>query len=184
MSVAVAIGLGAALGAAAPGSLLGQEGPGSGSEEHRHRGFWLSGGLGPGVDDEGEAGAAIYFRLGGTPGSRILLGGEFLGMAREEDDVTLGRGNASFVALFYPGRSGGFFLKAGVGFATVEASTEVGDGATLSVSEEGVGGVLGVGGDVRLGSNLYLTPNADLALQSFDGEVEPLFLFTVGLTMH
>lgn len=163
-----------------------EEAPPEPPTEHRHRGFWLSGGLGPGVDDDGDAGFAAYIRLGGTPGRRVLLGGELIGMVRDEDDVTVSRGNAAFAVLFYPSRSGGLFLKGAVGLATIEAETEVEDDATLSISDEGVGAGIGVGGDIRLGGNLYLTPNADLVLQSFDGleSVDALFLFTVGVGMH
>ena len=86
--------------------------------------------------------------------------------------------------MFFPSETGGFFLKGGLGGANVEA--EVGG---VKVTEKGVGTTLGLGYDVRLGRNLYLTPNIDLLIQTFEnasGETtsNSLFLVTVGLTWH
>lgn len=154
----------------------------------RHRsGFWLTGGLGGGVDGDGEGGAAGYLRLGGTLGPRVVLGGEAIGFTVDEgDDRTLTRGNATATAVFYPVAENGFFLKGGLGFASAEASVEQGD-VTVTVSDEGFGATLGAGYDVHLGGgNLYLTPGFDVLLQSFE-DIEgntSLFLFTVGIGFH
>lgn len=157
-------------------------------EAPRHRsGFWLTGGLGGGVDADGEGGIAGYLRLGGTLGPRVVLGGEGIAFTVDEgDDATLTRSNATATALFYPVAENGLFLKGGIGFATAEASVEQGD-VTITVSDEGFGATLGAGYDVHLGDgNLYVTPGVDVLLQSFD-DIEgntSLFLFTVGIGFH
>lgn len=150
--------------------------------ERTHRGVWLGGGLGGGVDDDGNWAGGGYFRIGGTVGQQILLGGEAIGSVREEGEVTLSRANAAFVALFYPsGR--GVFLKGGVGFATFDASISEGD-VRASVTDSGFGSTVGVGYDIRIGGNLYLTPNADMLIQLIDGDSALAWLFTLGIGMH
>lgn len=171
------IALGLALGVAPTASAQATPAP-----ERTHRGVWLGGGLGGGLDDDGNGGGGGYFRIGGTPSQKLLLGGEAIGFGREENDVTLSQGNATFVALLYPSERG-FFLKGGVGFATVEASTSEGD-VTVSVTESGFGSTVGLGYDIRIGGNLYLTPNADMLIQVIDGDSLLLWLFTLGIGMH
>jgi hypothetical protein len=148
----------------------------------RHDGFWIGFGLGGGVAND-EGGGAAYFRLGGTPSERILLGGEAIAWAKSENNTTVSQGNATGNILFYPGPNGGFFLKTGLGFATATATATSGN-VTVTVTENGFGTTFGAGYDVKLGSNIYLTPNADLLLQVIGGETETVVLFTVGLTWH
>lgn len=162
---------------AAPRSAPAQEASGG-----AHRGVWLGGGLGAGVDDDGNGGGGGYFRIGGTPSPHILLGGEAIGFVREENDVTVSLGNATFVALLYPsGR--GLFAKGGVGFATAAVSVTEGD-VTVSATESGFGSTIGLGYDIRIGGNLYLTPNADMLLDVIDGDAALVWLFTLGIGMH
>ncbi len=163
----------------APEATAGQERP---DDARTHRGVWLGGGLGGGVDDDGNGGGGGYFRLGGTVGPRILLGGEAIGFVREEDDATLSRGNATFVALFYPAERG-LFLKGGLGFSTVVATVSEGD-VSVSVTDSGFGSTVGFGYDVRIGGNLYLTPNADMLIDVIDGDATLVWLFTLGIGMH
>jgi hypothetical protein len=162
---------------------------------HRHEGFWIGFGLGGGVNtadnvDEGErGGGAVYLRLGGTLSQKWLLGGEISVWGRQEDTVlgdntvSLTRSNATLTAMFFPSSNGGFFLKGGLGGANVEFQA-----GGLKISEQGVGTTLGLGYDIRLGRNLYLTPNFDLMIQTFEtgneNTTNTLVLLTIGLTWH
>ena len=168
--------------------------PAAAQSGHDHDGFWGSAGLGggwntsEGLDDDQRGGGALYLRLGGTPDQQLLLGGEIIGWGREVGDATLTRSNATFTAQFYPIDRGGFFVKGGIGGANVEVSAESG-GTTVTTSEQGFATTLGAGWDVRLSSNLYLTPNADFLFQAFDAgpnltSTNTLFLLTVGLTWY
>jgi hypothetical protein len=158
----------------------------------RHQGFWIGFGFGGGVnlskglDHERLTSGSFYVRLGGTPNQRLLLGFEAIGWAKERNDVILSRGNATFTAMWYPCRCGGVFLKGGIGSAAVNRDVQVGD-EHHSATKGGFGTTFGVGGDLKIGRNLYLTPNLDWLVQIFDSETAKsnhLFLFTLGLTWH
>lgn len=147
-------------------------------------GFWLSGGLGTGFDEEVEWGGSAYLRMGGTLGSHVLLGGEMIALSVDRGDVTVTSTNVTGSVLLYPSASGPFFLKAGVGVANQEASAEV-QGVTVSASDEAFATTLGLGYEVQLGGgNLFLTPNVDALLQIPDmelGNTDAHFLVTVGI---
>ncbi|MFW6088983.1 MAG: outer membrane beta-barrel protein [Gemmatimonadota bacterium] len=152
-----------------------------------HSGFWLSGGLGGGTtdtDSDDDSGPAAYLRMGGTPSERLLLGGEIIGLSRDVGSSTVSQANATFSLLYHPSSPGGFFAKAGAGFASAVVSTDVG-GGTFETDESGFGLTFGAGYDVRLGRNLFLTPNFDILVQSFDEFADSnLFLLTVGIGFH
>jgi hypothetical protein len=166
---------------------------------HPHRGFWIGFGFGGGVnlseglDGQQLGGGGGYFRLGGTPSQKVLLGFESIGWVRELEGATLGRANGAFVVQFYPSNRGGAFLKGGVGFSTISRATISGN-TTTATSESGFGFTLGAGWDVRLGRNIYLVPELDLMLQWFESKNDPvlgqipgtntILLFTLGLTWH
>lgn len=176
---------------AAAGPAAAQDGESPGLRQHRG-GFWLSGGLGVGLDEEGEAGGAGYLRLGGTLGDHWALGFEALGLSRDAGDevtvtpeqpvdATVTRGNATGTVYFFPSVESGFFVKGGLGIATIEAEVDVED-VTVSTDDESLGATLGAGWDLQLGDgNLYLTPNLDLVLQGLDTSADALFLATVGI---
>jgi len=162
----------------------------------RHDGFWIGFGLGAGaltsgnLDESERGGAAGYVRLGGTLSQKILMGGELSFWGRQEDTflgentVTLTRANATFTVIIYPSDNGGFFMKGGFGGANIQ--TQVGN---LTQDIQGLGTTIGLGFDVRLGRNLYLTPNADLLLQTFEQDNDEtvtngIILLTIGLTWH
>lgn len=169
---------------------------GEAQSRHRHEGFWIGFGIGGGVntaenlDDARRGGGAAYLRMGGTPSQKVLLGGEIAVWGRQEDtafganSLAVTRSNATFMVMFFPSDNGGFFLKGGLGGANVE--TEV---LGVKVTERGLGTTLGLGYDVRLGRNLYLTPNFDMLIQTFEqtgGDTisNTLILLTLGLTWH
>lgn len=145
-----------------------------------HRGFWLSGGLGGGWM-EGDGGAAVYIRLGGTPSNRLLLGGEVLVWTPDPDAEDVGQANVTATALWYPiyqstGSPGhDWFVKAGVGFATADNGFR---------KRDGFGVTLGSGYDFRLGNNLYLTPNLDVLIQFLEQDTDVGVLITLGLGFH
>jgi hypothetical protein len=157
-----------------------------------HNGFWIGFGFGGGVnlskgiDGERLTSGSFYVRLGGTPSQRLLLGFEAIGWAKERDNIILSRGNATFTALAYPCRCGGVFVKGGIGSAALSRD-EVTGNEHHSITKGGWGTVLGVGADLKIGRNLYLTPNLDWLFQSIDAgpvNTNHLFLFTLGLTWH
>ncbi len=160
------------------------------AQESRRRGFWVGFGLGPGwntsegLDDGRRAGFSGYLRMGGTISRKVLLGGEVIGWGRDDDGTTVGRGNVTVTALFYPKATGSFFLKGGVGGSSVEVKRE-----NVSVTDTGFGLTLGTGWNVRLGQSLSLTPNVDFLFQAFDaGEnlqsTNTMLILTLGLTFH
>jgi hypothetical protein len=125
--------------------------------------------------------------LGGTVAQKWLLGGEAMGWGRNEDGVGYGRSNTTFTAMFYPSQRGGLYLKGGIGLAYVDIGAEV-FGFDVSVSEAGFGSTFGLGWDIRLGNNIYLTPNLDWMFQSIEileeNQNTNLLVLTVGLIWH
>lgn len=118
--------------------------------------------------------------MGGTVNSRFLLGVETNGWYKSEDEVALTYGNLSAVAYFYPSVTSGFYLKGGLGLATLRA--DVADFG--SESETGSGAVIGVGYDARVGQNFSLTPYLNLMGGSFDGGTANVVQFGLGFTWH
>lgn len=171
----------------------------SAAQAHEHRGFWIGFGLGGGVnlndglDGERLSGGTGYLRLGGTPSQRVLLGFEGNFWGRDQDGATIARGNGTFVTMFYPSTQGGGFLKGGIGWASISRATTVGN-STTTTAEGGFGLTAGAGWDVKIGRNIYLTPNADVLFQWFDAKNDPvlgpipgnntILMVTMGLTWH
>jgi len=166
---------------------------------HEHRGFWIGFGLGGGVnlseglDGERLGGGDGYLRIGGTESQRVLLGFAGIFWGRDENGTSIARGNSSFAMLFYRSGRGGGFIKRGLGWSNIARVTKSGN-STTTTTKSGFGLTLGTGWDVRLGHNLYLTPNLDFLFQAFSSEVDPvlgeipgtntILLFTLGLTWH
>lgn len=123
------------------------------------QGFWFSGGLGWGSlgceDCDGRTGGLSGgLSLGGTLSPKFLLGVGTTGWYKSEDGSTLTVGTLDARIRFYPSATGGFFLTGGLGFGSISADVAgVGSG-----SETGVGVVLGLGFDIRIGGNTSVTP--------------------------
>lgn len=151
-------------------------------EVQRHRGFWFSLGLGGGWEEfdfdfgnRGRGGAG-YVRLGGTVSQQVLLGGEALAWFRDDEfGDAIERVNATFTAMLYPSRHGGWFLKAGGGVA---------GNNRFGFEETGLGTTFGTGYDLRVGRNFYITPNVDVLVQFFENSTPSSLLFTLGVTWH
>lgn len=144
----------------------------------RHSGFWFSLGAGGGWDaPDGSFGTAGrggvgYLRLGGTPHPQFLFGIEMLGWENSRD---VSRGSLTATALLYPLRSGGPFVKLGFGGADYE---------DRGFQANGLATTAGLGVDIRLGNNFYLTPNVDWMVQFFEDDTRTLALVSLGVTWH
>ena len=163
--------------------------------QRRHQGFWIAfapGGVGS-ADVEGFA-YPLYLRLGGTTSQRLLLGVEWYGVILDAQP-SAGMTNLTAIALLYPSQRGGFFAKGGLGIGRAESTCP--DSPTDVAS--GLGTTLGVGIDLRLGRNVYLTPNVDMLWQRAERVLCPVpgqpqagtvrgyspgFFFTLGITWH
>jgi hypothetical protein len=155
-----------------------------------HERFWMGFGVGFAQElsrslDAGRlGGGGWYFRMGGTPRQQILIGFEALGWTRTTNDVTLTRGTATLTLLGYPDFRGGLFFKAGVGTAYAARDEQNGNRHTTD-TDGGFGATVGAGYDLRLGRNVYLTPNVDYVFQALDSGVSNhIVLLTVGVTWH
>ena len=143
-------------------------------------GFWFNGGLGYGslgCDNciDRLNGLSGGLSLGGTLSDRVLLGVGTTGFAKSEfgDMLTVGTFDARL--RFYPARESGFFLTGGLGVASVSVNDD---------SEYGLGLVLGLGWDIRVASNVSITPFWNgFAMRSHvaDANVGQL---GIGITIH
>lgn len=144
------------------------------------RGAWFSVGMGFGtlgcqdclVRDNGLSGG---LSVGGTLGDRVLLGVGTTGWAGNLDGELFTVGTLDARVRVYPARRAGFFLTGGVGVGSIHYAGE---------SEFGLGVVLGVGWDIRVGRNVSLTPfwnGFAMANSVVDANVGQIGL---GLTIH
>jgi hypothetical protein len=115
--------------------------------------------------------------MGGTLSSKLLLGGETNGWSKDDQGTMVTAANASLTLYFYPSATGGFFLRGGVGWASLDIE---GLG-----SETGPGGTFGLGYDIRVSQNMSVTPvlnfNGGALANDFKQNVVQL---AVGLTWH
>jgi hypothetical protein len=161
----------------------------------KHQGFWIGFGLGGGTNfadfaDGSRAGVGAYLRLGGTVSQKLLLGGEIIGWGRDRDGGTFSESGVTAVALFFPSGPG-LFLKGGAGFAGWAASASAGS-TTTTQTAGGFAATIGAGYDLRIGNNLFLTPNVDFLYHTMESENSAfadissgaVLLFTLGLTWH
>ena len=85
-----------------------------------------------------------------------------------EDGVTVTSSYLNVVAYVYPAPAGGFFLKGGLGFATLGGEWSAFDGVGFSTTENGLGVTLGAGYDIGFGGRFGLTPHADFHYGGFE----------------
>jgi hypothetical protein len=136
-------------------------------QSQAREGFWYNAGLGLGsyrahsgacAECDGTlSGLSGELSLGGTFSDTLLVGGGSSGFYRSlESRETLKVGIVDARLRFYPVRTSGFFLTGGVGIGTV--TTGVVGFSSLSRTEHGLAGVLGLGWDVRIRPKISLTP--------------------------
>jgi outer membrane protein with beta-barrel domain len=149
------------------------------------QGFWFNGGLGYGSlgcdnCDGREGGFSGGLSLGGSLSQKVLLGVGTTGWTKSEGGVTLTVGTLDARIRFYPSATGGFFLTGGLGIGSISAELAgVGSG-----SETGVGIVLGLGFDIRIGGNVSLTPFWNgFAVRSSDSDAN-VGQIGLGVTIH
>lgn len=168
-------------------------------ERNLHKGFWIGFGFGggpnlsTGLDGSTKGGYGGYLRLGGTPSQQWLLGFESLAWGREDGNFSKTRGNAHFMAQFYPSASKGLYFKGGVGAAFIDQQSSSGN-TTVTTNKGGFGMGAGLGYELQIGRNMYLVGAADYLLQLFEEEniaglghvpsTNSIMLFTLGLTWH
>jgi hypothetical protein len=148
-------------------------------------GFWLNAGMGYGSlgcqDCSSREGSWIGgLALGGSLSQKVLLGAGFNGWTKSESGATLTVGTLTALIRYYPSATGGFFLTGGLGLGSIRAELS-GFG---SDSETGVGALVGLGYDVRVGPNVSLTPYWNgfaMASSNTDANVGQIGL---GVTVH
>ncbi len=123
----------------------------------RH-GFWLNAGLGYGsqgctdcVRDDGLSGDLA---LGGTLSPQLQLGVGSAGWLRNYSSSTATLATLDARVRFYPSPTGNFYLTGGVGLGALRIDLD----DFGSNTRTGLGAVLGLGYDIRVGSGVSLTP--------------------------
>ena len=96
-----------------------------------------------------EDGPSGGLSFGAVISDRVLFGVGTTGFAKTVLGETFTVGTLDARVRFYPVRTSGFFLNGGIGLGTVSYGR---------ASEFGVGAMLGLGWDIRVGRNVSLTP--------------------------
>jgi hypothetical protein len=127
--------------------------PGARNPQTRE-GVWFNAGFGFGSltcsdCDFTLSGASGGLSLGTTINDRLLFGVGTTGYYKPIAGSTLTLGTLDARLRFYPVRTSGFFLTGGMGLGHISLDNE---------TEYGFGLVLGLGWDIRVGSNVSLTP--------------------------
>ena len=171
------------------------------SERH---GFWLSAGAGAGWENyrfdnpgnwhEDQRAPSLWFALGGTVNPNLRLGGEANVWVHEHFDepsgfnVTETLAAALLTGQVYPARNLGLFVKGGLGISR-SGSDIAGPGG--SVGETGFAFLGGVGYEIRIGRNIFLSPVANLMYHSSGDRDAPegnlherVFTVGVGITFQ
>jgi hypothetical protein len=129
-------------------------------------GFWAAFGLGYGansmscgsgcsVNPDAKGGSVTAsVKMGGTLSPKLRLGGEVNVWVKDlSSGVSESVGNVSAAAYFYPSPRSGFFMKGGVGVASVQLSQD-----NSTASQSGIGLLAGLGYDIRVSRKVSLTP--------------------------
>jgi len=126
-------------------------------------GFWIGFGVGGGstetkcdssCTDSRSEGGSVYLRMGGTVSSKVLLGGEVNGWAVSEGGKDKALGFASFIVMWYPSATGGFYLKGGLGGMTYKET----DAASNELTATAPSVSLGLGYEIRVSRNMSVVP--------------------------
>lgn len=171
------------------------------SPGHYRNGFWLEGALGWGEEkykfgndayNEGLGKPTFGLRLGGTVSPHFRLGAEwniwvngYQDVDEEGYPVDVNETLNAIMAIgrVYPSKSLGLFFKGGAGLGITHAGVEYGN----STSESGFATTLGLGWEVKLGRDIFLTPAVDWYQHSFEKRddatlYERLLNFSIAVT--
>lgn len=148
---------------------------------HERSGFFIGFGFGYGAlsiegADGTEGGMSGMLRIGAALSQRLLIGAETNGWYRSESGTGVTFGTFTGAVHFYPSATNGFFLSGGLGLATF--SVEGLD------AEYGLGAVLGVGYDARVGRTISITPFLNGFASSIDGVTLGVGQIGTGITFH
>lgn len=143
-----------------------------------HSGFHASIGLGggsvgttcTGCGSDRESSLALMLRFGGAVAPGVVLSGELTGWSKVLNGATVTTSWANFVAQLYPNPAEGFYVKGGIGVASLQAVVP-GFTSTAKVETTSLGLVGGIGYDIRLSKGFSLTPFADF-LWAADGDAK------------
>jgi hypothetical protein len=111
----------------------------------------------------------IAFRAGGTLGPHMRLGGEAQTWIDEQGGTWQTLASLLGVAQFYPFAHGGLFVKGGFGFARNGFVDPYGFG----VADLGFAANLGVGWEVPVAPQVFLTPIVEVVGQHYDRRYDP-----------
>jgi hypothetical protein len=144
------------------------------AKEGGRRGIWFGLGVGAGGEsnDVGGPGYSDLFyqptvslRVGGTLGSHLRLGGEFLSWFDEQGAATASLSSLLFIAQLYPLSSTGLYFKGGLGLGRNAVSFDFG----YDVGDTGFAGLIGAGYELRVSRRFYLNPTVDLVGHRYNG---------------
>lgn len=159
-------------------------------------GFYITGGLGDGLDQYKDEGYPTYspwlsspaavIRIGGAVNPNVRLGAEVFGWRHSYYDVA-DSVNASenftaflFDVQFYPAAASGFYVKGGIGLAH--------SGTTYAYEGESGGNGFafsgGVGYDIPLSRSVSIAPVADFYQSHFSNGIDPSFANGYSYTEH
>lgn len=178
----IVVGLGLTL---APQASLAQE---AGQEQepnsHQRSGFWFNGGLGWGSFgcdgcQEREGGSILTLGAGGTLSQSVIVGGSIDGWSKEVNGNRLTASTLLGTIRFYPSETGGFFLRGGLGFGTVEVELQ-----NVTVTDDGGALLLGAGWDFRISDSVSLTPFLNGVGVSTDGSDFSFSQLGLSITTH
>jgi hypothetical protein len=125
---------------------------------HTREGFWFNAGVGLGSQgcegcSERVNGLSGGISLGGRLTDKLLLGGGSTGWTKASGGVRTSVSTLDARLRFYPMRTSGFFITGGAGVGSYTQNF-----GSVSASEHGLGVLVGVGWDIRVGNNVSLTP--------------------------
>jgi hypothetical protein len=187
------------------------------STAQERQGFWIGAGVVMGsaalrcdtCGDGRDVGGGLNIRAGWTATERLLIGGEFHGVATfgevnlltpagallEEDvPATFFLHNFLGTVTFYPSASSGFFLKGGAGVSGVSIQIDYPTSYLTIRIGNGLGVLVGAGYDLRVGRRISVTQAVNFSSGRL-GTVEGapgqgrtwkhnVVDFTVGVTFH